>query len=158
MTTAPNPTVWERIKQKQLEMNELYKEAIEDVFKETDGAAFLGEDNAAFASYWLAAVTEHPEVMDGLYNTTDFTVKEQIFKKLVVVYNDSNAGKAILDSPYDDLSKDLFRYAMDAKIKFDEMPDRYTTYKQVVKDAPQYRKPSKTKTPAPTLMETNVMA
>ena len=141
MTTAPNPTVWERIKLKQLEMNDLYREAIEDVFKETDGAAFLGEDNTAFATYWLAAVTEHPQVMDGLYNTPDFTVKEQIFKKLIVVYNDSNAGRAILDSPYNDLSKDIFRYAMDAKLKFDEVSERYATYKQVVRDAPQYRKP-----------------
>ena len=144
-TTAPNPTVWERIKVNQLEMNKLFKEAVEDIFKNTEGLAFLGEDNTAFVSYWLKAVQANPEVMDGLFDTEDFAVKENLFSNLVTAYNDCNAGRAILDTPYDILSQDVFRYAMDAKIKFDAVAVKNQKYKQVVKDAPQYRKPSKPK-------------
>ena len=149
-TVVPDPTVWDRIKAKQIEMNALFREAIDQIFKETEGAAFLGEDNVSFVTYWLAAVQEHPKVMDGLYNAADFAVKETIFRKLVVAYNDYNVGRAIMDESYDILSQDLLRYAMDAKLKFDEVAgkDKGTVYKQVCKDAPQYRKPPKTKTAA----------
>ena len=148
-TTAPIPTVWERIAAKQIEMNALFEEAVQDVFKETEGAAFLGEDNVAFALYWLLAVQANPEVMSGLFNAADFGVKAPLFDKLVVAYNANSAGKAILDGPYDVLSQDVLRYAMDAKLEFDSAAKTNQKYRQVVRDAPQYRKPPKGRTPPP---------
>ena len=142
----PESDVWARIKAKQAELDVLFAEAATDIYKETKGEAFLGEDNMSFADYWLGAVQKYPQVMTGLFNTPDFATKLDLFKAFVIVYNDNNAGKAILDAPYDIMSKDLLRYALEAQKSFDAAASNDATYKQVIKDAPQYRKSPQKKT------------
>jgi hypothetical protein len=138
-TTAPNPDIWVRIEAKQVELHALYEEAATGIYKNTDGEAFLGEKNVAFAQYWLSAVKKAPKAVTGEFDLPDFEVKEGLFPSFVKVYNTHNAAGAVLSEPYDILSKDVLRYSVDAKKVFDISSD--PVRKQTVKDAPVYRKP-----------------
>jgi hypothetical protein len=144
-TIAPEVSVWERIQTKQAELSELYREAVTEVYKETEGAAFLGEDNLSFAKYWLDAALKNPKVMSGLFNTEDFAVKYALFEKLVIAYNGHNASGAIMDASYNATSQDVYRYTMNVKKAFTEASGDVKELKQVVRDAPKHRKVSKTK-------------
>lgn len=145
-TLAPNPDIWERIKTKQAELHGLYEEATQDIFKNTEGEAFLGEKNVAFAQFWASAVKKSPKAVTGEYPINDFDVKAALFPQFVEVYNTHNAAGALLDEPYDILSKDVLRYATDAKKAFGISSD--AVCKQALKDAPLYRKTSSAKSKA----------
>jgi hypothetical protein len=138
-TVAPNPDIWARIEFKQAELHALYEEAAVGIYKGTEGEAFLGEKNVAFAQYWMNAVKKTPTVVTGEFNLPDFEIKEGLFPLFVKVYNAHNAAGAVLSEPYDILAKDVLRYSSDAKKSFDISSD--PVRKQVVKDAPAYRKP-----------------
>lgn len=138
-TIAPNPDVFVRIAAKQAELQSLYEEAAEGIYKSTDGEAFLGEKNVAFAHYWLGAVKSTPKAVTGEFDLLDYDVKEGLFPLFVKIYNAHNAAGAVLAEPYDILSKDVLRYSTDAKKSFDISSD--PVRKQTVKDAPLYRKP-----------------
>ncbi len=137
-TIAPNTDVWARIEIKQTELQALYEEAATGIYKGTDGKGYLGEKNVAFAQYWLGAVKKNPKAVAGEFDIADFDVKTALFPSFVAAYNGHNAAGAILDEPYNFLSKDVFRYASDAKKSFDSSNDPVS--KQIVKDAPNYRK------------------
>lgn len=137
-TTAPNPDIWVRIEAKQIELHTLYEEAAVGIYKGTDGEAFLGEKNVAFAQYWLNAVKKTPKAVTGEFDLPDFEVKEGLFPSFITVYNAHNAAGAVLSEPYDILAKDVLRYSADAKKSFDISSD--PVRKQTVKDAPVYRK------------------
>ena len=51
VTKAPRPEIWGEIATKQTELQVLYTEAGVNIFKQTDGVAFLGEKNTAHAQY-----------------------------------------------------------------------------------------------------------
>ncbi len=145
-TLAPNPDIWERIKTKQAELHSLYEEATQEIYKETEGEAFLGEKNVSYAQYWVGAVKKSPKAVSGEYPVNDFEVKAALFPQFVEVYNTHNAAGALLDAPYDILSKDVLRYATDAKKAFGISTD--AVCKQALKDAPVYRKSSSAKSKA----------
>jgi hypothetical protein len=138
-TVAPNPDIWARIEVKQAELHALYEEAAVGIYKGTDGEAFLGEKNVAFAQYWLNAVKKTPTAVTGEFDLPDFEVKEGLFPSFVTVYNAHNAAGSVLSEPYDILAKDVLRYSSDAKKSFDISSD--PVRKQTVRDAPNYRKP-----------------
>lgn len=142
-TVAPNPNVWTRIKTTQATLRALYEEAAQDINKATEGEAFLGEKNVSYAQYWVGAVRKSPKAVTGEYNFPDFEIKAALFPEFVEVYNNHNAAAAILDAPYDALSKDVLRYATDAKKSFGISSD--AVCKQAVKDAPLFRKASSAK-------------
>ena len=145
-TVAPNSDIWERIKTKQAELHGLYEEATQEIFKETEGEAFLSEKNVSYAQYWIGAVKKSPKAVTGEYQINDFEVKAALFSQFVEVYNTHNAAGALLDAPYDILSKDVLRYATDAKKAFGISSD--AVCKQALKDAPLYRKASSAKSKA----------
>lgn len=145
-TVAPKLDIWERISTKQAELHALYEEAAQDVFKETDGEAFLGEKNVSFAQYWMGAVKKSPKAVSGEFKISDFEIKSALFPLFIEVYNTHNAAGSILDGPYDILSKDVLRYATDAKKAFGISSD--VVCKQALKDAPQFRKASAGKSKA----------
>ena len=145
-TIAPNADIWERIKTKQAELHALYVEAAQNIYKETQGEAFLGEKNLAYAQYWTGAVKKSPKAVTGEFNAADFQVKAAMFPDFVEVYNTHNAAGSVLDEPYNILAKDVLRYATDAKKAFDISSD--AVCKQAAKDAPQYRKSSPAKSKA----------
>ena len=138
-TIAPNVDIWARIEAKQTELQALYEEAAEGIYKNTDGESFLGEKNVAFAQYWLGAVKKTPKAVTGEFDLPDFDLKTGLFPSFVAAYNGHNAAGAILDTPYNILSKDVLYYASDARKTFDLSKD--LVRKQVVKDAPVHRKP-----------------
>ena len=140
VTSAPREEIWDEIKETQEKLNALYFEAGLNVFKETDGEAFLGEKNQSFATYWAGAVKKSPTVVSGEFNTADFVVKAPLFGKFVEVYNGHNLVGSALDTPYDILSKDTLRYSLDSRNSFKE--SKNATCKQAVKDSPEYRKPA----------------
>ncbi len=142
-TVAPNPDIWTRIETKQAELQALYEEAAGDIYKNTDGGAFLGEKNVSYAQYWLSAVKKSPKAVTGEFDILDFDVKATLFPFFVKVYNGHNAAAAILDAPYDILAKDVLRYATDARKSFEISSDAIC--KQALKDAPLYRKASPAK-------------
>ena len=137
-TVAPNPDIWARIATKQAELHVLYEEAAQDIYKATEGESFLGEKNAAYAQYWLSSVKRSPKAVSGEYSIPDFEVKAALFPQFVEVYNTHNAAGAVLDEPYNILSKDVLRYSTDAKKAFDNSSD--AVCKQALKDAPVFRK------------------
>jgi hypothetical protein len=145
-TVAPNSDIWERIKTTQAELHSLYEEATQYIFKETEGEAFLGEKNVSYAQYWIGAVKKSPRAVSGEFQINDFEVKTDLFSKFVEVYNTHNAAASILDGPYDILSKDVLRYATDAKKAFGISSD--AVCKQALKDAPMFRKASSGKSKA----------
>ena len=140
ITTAPRATIWDEIKETQEKLNALYLEASVNVFKETEGEAFLGEKNQSFGTYWASSVKKSPTVVTGEFNTTDFIVKAPLFGKFVDAYNAHNLVGSALDTPYDILSKDVLRYSLDAQKTFKD--SKNAICKQAVKDAPEYRKPA----------------
>ena len=142
-TIAPNPDIWARIEAKQNELQALYEEAAEGIYKTTSGEAYLGEKNVAFAQYWLGAVKKTPKAVTGEFDIADFDVKTGLFPFFVAAYNGHNAAGAILDNPYTFLAKDVLYYSSDAKKTFDLSSD--PVRKQTVKDAPLYRKLSTSK-------------
>ena len=139
-TIAPNTDIWARIEAKQTELQALYEEAAEGIYKNTDGEAFLGEKNVAFAQYWLGVVKKTPKAVAGEFDISDYDIKMGLFPSFIAAYNGHNAAGAILDTPYNILSKDTFFYSSDARKTFDGSKD--PVRKQIVKDAPAYRKPS----------------
>jgi hypothetical protein len=153
-TVVPEVSVWERIQAKQAELSELYREAVAEVYKETEGSAFLGEDNLSFTKFWLDAVINNPKVMSGLFNLEDFIVKYALFEKLVTSYNGHNASGAIMDAAYNAASQDVYRYTMDVKKAFTEASKNVKELKQTVRDAPKHRKVSKSKSPQAPKKET----
>lgn len=145
-TVAPKPDVWERIKTKQAELHALYEEATSGIYKETEGEAFLGEKNVSYAQYWMGAVKKSPKAVSGEFQINDFEVKSTLFPYFIEVYNTHNAAASILDEPYNILSKDVLRYATDAKKAFGISSD--AVCKQALKDAPMFRKASSGKSKA----------
>ncbi|MBL7816081.1 MAG: hypothetical protein JNL70_13775 [Saprospiraceae bacterium] len=140
ITIAPRETIWDEIKAEQAKLSALYEEAGINVYKATEGEAFLGEKNQAFGSYWAFAVSQSPNAVTGEFNTGDFNVKAPLFQRFVEVYNGHNRIGSMLDAPYDVLSKDILRYSLDAKKSFKD--SKNAVCKQAVKDAPEYRKPT----------------
>ena len=140
VTKAPRPEIWGEIATKQAELQALYTEAGANIFKQTDGAAFLGEKNTAHSQYWHGVVKKHPTIVKGTFDTPDYGVKNELFPRYVEVYNGHNAAGAVLENPYDVLSQDTNRYSLDARKAFIESKD--AVHKQIVKDAPPIRKPS----------------
>ncbi len=140
ITATPRETIWDEIKETQEKLNALYLEAGLNVFKETEGEAFLGEKNQSFGTYWAASVKQSPKVVTGEFNTADFIVKAPLFGKFVVAYNGHNLIGSVLDTPYDILSKDILRYSLDAQKTFKD--SKNAICKQAVKDSPEYRKPT----------------
>jgi hypothetical protein len=144
-TKAPsNADIWTRIKTKQDELHVLYQEATQDIYKGTEGDAFLGEKNVFYAQYWLGAVKKSPKAVTGEFDLDDFEVKADLFPKFIEVYNNHNANSALLEDPYNFLSKDVLRYATDARKSFSISND--PVCKQAIKDAPRLRKLPASKT------------
>ena len=139
LTTAPRVGIWAEIATKQAELQALYVEVGANVFKKTTGKAFLGEKNTPHAQYWHDKVKKHPSLVKGTFNLSDYGVKSELFPFLVDAYNGHNAAGVVLDSPYDTASTDLRNYASEAREAFTDSGD--AVHKQIVKDAPQFRKP-----------------
>jgi hypothetical protein len=137
-STPPDPNIWELIKAKQAELNGLYEIAASGIYKSTEGESFLGEKNVSFAQYWLGSVKKAPKTVTGEFDLPDYDVKTGLFPLFVEAYNGHNAAGAVLETPYDILSKDILRYSWDAKKAFEGSND--PVRKQTVKDAPSYRK------------------
>jgi hypothetical protein len=138
-TKAPsNLDIWTQIKTKQAELHALYLEVTQDIYKSTDGESFLGEKNVFFSQYWVGAVKKSRKAVTGEFDLDDFEVKVDLFPNLVEVYNGHNANSALLEAPYDALSKDILRYSTDAKKSFSLSND--PVCKQAVKDSPLLRK------------------
>ncbi len=141
---ATDSPVWARIEEKQAELAALYAEAAEGIVQSTECAAWLGEKNQAFVDFWVRAVKFSPKAVAGEFDLPDFELKAALFPKFVQVYNSHNAAGAILVTPYDAVSKDIFRYSFDAKNAFSMSNNAIC--KQALKDAPKYRKPAESKT------------
>ena len=145
-TTPPRAGIWTEIATKQAELQALYAEAGLNVFKETEGEAFLGEKNTFYSTYWHSSVKKHPLLVKGSFNIADYGVKNELFPYFVAAYNGHNAACAVLNEPYNILSKDLLRYGSDARKGFDDSKD--AVHKQIIKDAPAFRKQPKKKSKA----------
>ena len=139
VTTAPRAEIWAEIATKHAELQALYAEAGLNILKKTAGKAFLGEKNTPHAQYWYDKVKKHPSLVKGTFNSSDYGVKSELFPFFVDAYNGHNAAGAILDLPYDIISTDLRNYASEAREAFTDSGD--AVHKQIVKDAPQFRKP-----------------
>ena len=139
VTTAPRAEIWVEIATKQAELQALYVEVGLNILKKTPGKAFLGEKNTSYAQYWHDKVKKHPSLVKGTFNLSDYGVKSELFPFLVDAYNGHNAAGVVLDLPYDTASTDLRNYASESREAFVDSSD--AVHKQIVKDAPQFRKP-----------------
>ena len=141
-SAAPQLDIWEQIRVKQGELQALYTDVAENIFKATDGEAYLGEKNISYAEYWSEAVKGFPKVVSGMFNGEDFEAKTALFPLFVKAYNGHNAVGSVLNTPYDILAKDVLRYSTDAQKSFKSSNEDVS--KQIVKDAPVYRKATRT--------------
>ena len=133
---------------------ELFQQLSETIEKRTEGNAFLSDDNANAAKYWLKVAEEHPEILASICDVEDFKTKALAFEAINNVRKQVDNIAIVLKSPRDIISRDCYWYISYVSKQAKALQSN-PIFKKIVQDAPVLREASKKEKTPPTVVSSN---
>jgi hypothetical protein len=135
------------------ETEQLYQALASKMTKQTEGSAFLSDDNVAAMEYWLKVAKEQPQILSAGFDLKGLESVTAFFKAVASLSADNDARIALLKTARDNASQDCAWYISHIRKRVKELESN-PIFKLILQKAPnaprQYTVKKAASTPQPT--------
>jgi hypothetical protein len=117
------------------EMDVLYHALATKMSKQTDGTAFLSDDNVSAMEYWLKVAKEHPQILSAEFDVKRLEKLTLFFKSMVEISAKDESRAALLKAARDQASQDCAWFISHIRKRVKEL-EHNPVFKRILQKAP----------------------